>query len=106
MRASDKQGSSWRGREDERYKRGTKVKGNSGKNRKIKSLGVVNRVHSIALRFKIMVCIIMHILQGDYNELFRTHQKSLRRKQRLSEERKEDCYSEATGSAHEAEKTA
>lgn len=33
----------------------------------------------------------MHILQGDYSELFRTHQKSLGRKQRLSEERKEDC---------------
>ncbi len=45
----------------------------------------------------------MHILKGDYSELFRTHQKSQRRKQRLSKERKEDCQDEATGSDHEAE---
>lgn len=45
----------------------------------------------------------MHILKGDYSELFRTHQKSQRRKQRLSGERKEDCQDEATVSAHEAE---
>lgn len=45
----------------------------------------------------------MHILQGDYSGLFRTHQQSLRRKQRLSKERKEDCQDEATGSAPETE---
>ncbi len=39
----------------------------------------------------------MHILQGDYSELFRT----LRRKQRLSEERKADCQDVEMGSAHE-----
>lgn len=45
----------------------------------------------------------MHILQGDYSELFRTHQKSLRRKQRQSEERKEDCQDKVKGSDHETE---
>lgn len=45
----------------------------------------------------------MHILQGDYSDLFRTHQKSLRRKQRLSKEWKEDCQDEAMGSAHDKE---
>lgn len=42
----------------------------------------------------------MQILQDNYSELFRTHQKSLRRKERLVEQRKEDCQDEATTSAH------